>query len=384
MLKPLRVGIIGANWTLTHHAPAWRLLPGVEVAAVCTSRQETAEAAAAKGGIPKAYWNVDEMAADPDLDIIDVGTKPSQRYDMVISALNNGKHVYNCLPFAVNSERANHMADLARSKGLVGVVDAQWRWAPAVRRMKELIDDGAIGDFFTATIHLQLPLYDVDGHVYTMCSYSPTTLPYYWLSDSTSGASAWRNFGSHTILNLMYLFGEVDEIVGVQETFVKHMNLPDGTELDPDTADFGLALVKFKKRGLANINVSWAMADAPGYYLEICGSKGRLVARDAVTGFCDTTTTLYQGDASIGPLGANGHMVDIPDRLYEVAGTTFSKTNPQIFTGPLAALFSDMVDAIRDGGREGSPSFAEAAHAHRAVEAAVRSMTTKSWEKVDV
>jgi predicted dehydrogenase len=383
MLKPLKIGIIGANWTLTHHAPAWRLLPGVEVAAICTAHKETAEAAAAKAGIPKAYWNVEEMVADPDLDIIDVGTKPSQRYDMVVSALNHGKHVYNCLPFAVDSGKADHMADLARQKGLVGVVDAQWRWAPAIRRMKELIDEGAIGDFFTATIHLQLPLYDVNGHVYTMCSYSENTQPYYWLSDSTSGASAWRNFGSHTILNLMYLFGAVDEIVGVQETFVKHMNLPDGTELHPDTADFGLALVKFRKRGLANINVSWAMADAPGYYLEVCGSKGRLVARDSITGFCDTPTTLYQGDASIGMLGANGGMVDIPDRLYEVEGTTFSKTSPQIFTGPLAALFSDMVGAIRDGGREGSPSFAEAAHAHRAVEAAVRSMTTKSWEKVD-
>jgi len=383
MLKPLKIGIIGANWTLTHHAPAWRLLPGVEVAAICTAHKETAEAAAAKAGIPKAYWSVEEMVADPDLDIIDVGTKPSQRYDMVVSALNNGKHVYNCLPFAVDSEKAGHMADLARKKGLVGVVDAQWRWAPAIRRMKELIEEGAIGDFFTATIHLQLPLYDVNGHVYTMCSYSENTQPYYWLSDSTSGASAWRNFGSHTILNLMYLFGEVDEIVGVQETFVEHMNLPDGTELHPDTADFGLALVKFRKRGLANINVSWAMADAPGYYLEVCGSKGRLVARDSITGFCDTPTTLYQGDASIGMLGANGGMVDIPDRLYEVEGTTFSKTSPQIFTGPLAALFSDMVGAIRDGEREGSPSFAEAAHAHRAVEAAVRSMTTKSWEKVD-
>lgn len=381
MTKPLKVGIIGANWTLNHHGPAWRLLPDVEVAAVCTAHQETAEAAAAEHGIPKAYWNVDEMLADPDLDIIDVGTKPSQRYDMVIAALERGKHVYNCLPFATDAAKATHMADLARAKGLVGVVDAQWRWTPAIRRMKELIDEGAIGDFFTATIHLQLPLYVVDGAVYTMCTQSQTTRPYHWLADASSGASAWRNFGSHTILNLMFLFGEIDEIVGVQETFVKELTFPDGTVLHPDTSDFGLALVKFKNRGLANINVSWAMPDAPGYYLEVCGSRGRLVARDA--GFCDISTTLYQGDASIGPLGANGKMVDIPDRLYEVDGTTFSKAEAPIFTAPLAALFSDMVRTIRDDRAEGSPSFAEAAHAHRAVEAAVRSMETGRWEKVD-
>jgi predicted dehydrogenase len=261
------------------------------------------------------------------------------------------------------------------------VVDAQWRWTPAIRRMKELIEEGAIGDFFTATIHLQLPLYDVDGATYTMCTQSHATKPYHWMADSRSGASAWRNFGTHTILNLMYLFGEVDEIIGVQETFVKELRFPDGTVLHPDTDDFGLALVKFRGGGLANINVSWAMADAPGYYLEVCGSNGRLVARDG--GFCDATTTLYRGDASIGPLGANGAMVDLPERLFEVAGTRFSQDNPPLFTVPIGALMEDMVGTIRVGGTRASPSFADAAHAHRAVEAAVRSMQSGKWEKID-
>ena len=43
----LRVGIISAAWGTFAHLPAWRAVPGVEVTAVCTSRQETAEAAAA-------------------------------------------------------------------------------------------------------------------------------------------------------------------------------------------------------------------------------------------------------------------------------------------------------------------------------------------------
>ena len=44
--RPLRVGIISANWSLRVHGPAWRRIKGVEVAAICTAHQEMAEAAA--------------------------------------------------------------------------------------------------------------------------------------------------------------------------------------------------------------------------------------------------------------------------------------------------------------------------------------------------
>ncbi|WP_429579505.1 Gfo/Idh/MocA family protein [Paraburkholderia youngii] len=110
------------------HGSAWRLLPDVEVAAVCTAHRETAEAAAKAFGVPRAYWDVADLVADPTLDIIDVGSRPSYRYDMVMAALNAGKHVYDALPFAVDTEHALAQSELAAKKGLVGVVDAQFRW----------------------------------------------------------------------------------------------------------------------------------------------------------------------------------------------------------------------------------------------------------------
>jgi predicted dehydrogenase len=377
MARKLKVGIVGANWTLNVHAPAWRMLPDIEVAAICTSREETARAAATKSGIERAYWNVAEMVADPDLDIIDIGTKPVLRYDMVMMALAADKHVYNCLPFATDLAKAEAMRDAARSRGLVGAVDAQWRWTPAIRRMKEMIDEGAIGRFFTATIHLQMPLYAHDGFVYTLCAIGGGGTPYPWLAEESSGASAWRNFGSHTILCLMYLFGEIEEIVGVSDTFVKELHFADGTRVRPQTPDFASALLRFRNGGTANINVSWAMADAPGFYLEVCGSNGRLVSREP--GFCDAGATLYHGEPATTPTGDN---VDLPDRLFEVEGTNFSKTNLPPMMMPISALFSDMARVIRTGAGDASPSFADAAHAHAAVEAAVRSERTGRWERV--
>ena len=129
--QTLRVGIISANWSLKVHGAAWRLLPGIEVAAVCTAHQETAEAAAKAFNVPKAYWNFEEMVADPGLDIIDVGTRPSFRHAMVMAALRNGKHVYDALPFAMGVAAADEMHQAQRARGVVGVVDAQFRWVPA-------------------------------------------------------------------------------------------------------------------------------------------------------------------------------------------------------------------------------------------------------------
>lgn len=377
-----KVGVVGKNWTLLVHAPAWRMLPGVEVHAICTAHRETAEAAAKASQIPRAYWNFEEMASDPELTIIDIGTKPVLRYDMVVTALKAGKHVYNCIPFATSLEQARHMRDLQQSQGRVGVVDAQFRWVPAFRRLKEMITEGALGELFQATLHIQLPLIAYDELVYPYSAHSSGgAAPYLWLADAASGGSAWRNFGSHAVLNLMDLFGEIEEAVGLTATCVREWKMPGGQVLHPDTADFGVALLRFRSGGFANVNVSWCSADGPGYFLELHGSRGRFVLRDP--SFLDApTATLYYGDTRLrdhtGPVGGP---VEIPARLYEVPGTLFSKTNAWPFVLTLGCLFADMLQAIEQR-REGSPSFAEAAHAHAVVEAVERSMQTRAWVRI--
>lgn len=380
--QKLKVGIIGANWTLLAHAPAWRLLPNVEVAAICTAHQETAEEAARTHGIPRAYWDFHEMAQDRDLHIIDVGTQPALRYDMVMAALDAGKHVYNCLPFAVDVQKAEAMRNLQKKKGVVGVVDAQFRWVPAVRRLKEMIAEGRLGDFYQATIHVQMPLLAYDGYVYPYCVQSASTKPYRWLGDAKSGGSAWRNFGSHTMLNLIYLFGPIEEVIGLTATCCKQWKLTDGSTITPDTADFGAALVRFRDGGFANINVSWSATDAGGYFLEVLGSRGRFVVRDP--SFADApTATLYHGDSRLRDHSKEiGSFVELPDRLFQVPGTPFSRSLCPPFAMPMAAMFTDMIGAIREG-REGSPSFEEATHVHRAVEAVMQSERTRAWVKLE-
>ncbi|MSQ24656.1 MAG: gfo/Idh/MocA family oxidoreductase, partial [Chloroflexi bacterium] len=67
--RPLRLGVVGANptvgWASRTHLPALLALPEYELTAVCTTKQESAEAAAQKYDAHKAYWNFRDLVNDP-------------------------------------------------------------------------------------------------------------------------------------------------------------------------------------------------------------------------------------------------------------------------------------------------------------------------------
>jgi predicted dehydrogenase len=138
-----KVGIISANWGVQAHLPAWRTLrDDIEVTAICTAHRETA---ARNHDIARPFWDYRAMCADPDLNIIDCGTRPSLRYDMVKRVLGHDKHVYDGIPFAMDLGQARDMLSLQRARKKVGVIDAFIQAIPAVLRMKEMIEEGCPG-----------------------------------------------------------------------------------------------------------------------------------------------------------------------------------------------------------------------------------------------
>lgn len=381
--KPVRVGIVGANWSLKVHGSAWRLLPGVEVAAVCTAHRETAEAAAAQFGIGKAYWDVAQMAADPELDIIDVGSRPAYRYDMVMAALQAGKHVYNALPFAVDLAKARAMFEAQRARRRVGVVDAQFRWVPAALHMKALVEQGYLGRPQGFNIQLLLPLMAHDGHVYPHAVWPEGGVsPYLWLGDPASGASAWRNFGSHSLLLLRHLWGEVEEVAGQLQTGIDTWHLPDGSVIRPATADLGVATLRLANGAIGSLQCGWAVPDGPVLRVELWGDRGRLLLTDPTFGD-GISARLYAGDARKRAFGAEaGAWLEIPEALYRVPGTPFDKASAPPYMVSMTRLFADMLEAVRES-REGSPSFEEAWRTQRVIEAMSLSHQARRWIKVD-
>lgn len=378
-----RVGIIGANWTLKVHGTAWRMLPDVEVAAVCTAHQDTAEAAARLFGIPKAYWDVKDLCADPDIDIIDVGSRPAFRFDMVMQALHGGKHVYNALPFALDNARARQQAALADAKGLVGVVDAQFRWVPAAMHMIELVQGGYLGTPLGFSAQLLLPLRNHDGFLYPHSAYPEGGIdPYKWLADPESGGSGWRNFGTHMTLLLMPLLGRVQSACGTDVRGIDRWTLPDGSALDVGTADLGCGVLRMQNGTIGTIQTGWAVADGPGVRLELWGTAGRLVYTDPTFGD-GISASLYAGQPEPFEYGkSSGQWLETPERLYQVPGTGFTRESAPPYMVSMGWMFHDMLEAIEHR-RAPSPSFDEAAHAHAVVEAVVESGRSGRWVDIE-
>lgn len=380
MADKLKVGIISANWSLKVHGAAWRRIEGVEVAAICTSRQETAERAAREHDIPKAYWSHEEMSADPDLDIIDVGTRPSFRFPMVMAALRNGKHVYDALPFATSLANAEAMRDAQKAAGVVGVVDAQFRWAPHAQQMKAMIDAGFIGRPLGFNVQLMLPLIVANGKAYPYSAYSEHTDPYYWLAEKSSGGSAWRNFATHSLLFLTHLIGPVEEATGMLTTGVPEWHLPNGEVLRPETHDLGSATLRMANGAIGSLQAGWCVPDTEGWRVEIWGDRGRLLLVDDSFGNFPSAR-LYAGDGRLLTYGQRTCAeVTVDPALYAVPGMANTSAEPRPFAA-MDWMFKHMVDAIHSG-TEGSPSFTEAAAVHRVVEAVERADIERRWVRV--
>jgi predicted dehydrogenase len=362
----LRVGIISANWGTFAHLPAWRSVPGVEVVAVCTSRPETAEAAAKKFGIERPFWDAQLMTADPGIDIVDCGTRPSIRHSMVLSALRNGKHVYNGIPFAANIDQARELREAWRTSGKVAVVDGFSQWLPAHRRAKEMMEEGLLGRPFAGACSFNLSLFN-KPHPH---------FPYNWFWQGGLGVSALRNLGSHALHMVVFMFGEVEEVVAHDGQLLDEWQFPDGKVITPETNDFACLLMHMKNGMLMQLQVSWSATLASGWSLDAFGSNGRFVA-SAPSFPTSRDTTLLAGTLAGGRLDA----VQMPQRLLETSEITIgAEVEPQP-AYPMALSMNRMVQAIRGEG-SASPDFEQAWLVERVLEAASHSSAEKRWVRI--
>jgi predicted dehydrogenase len=358
----IRVGIISANWGVTAHLPAWRANPDVEVVAICTAHRATAEAAAAAHKIPKVFWDYRKMAEDAEVDVVDVGTRPSLRYDMCMTSLRAGKHGYAGVPFAATIEHAHTLKDAQLKSQRVGVIDAYSEYLPPFVFAKEMIDEGTLGELFSFNCVLQMSLFN-----------TPTsTFPYNWFWDRSYGCSALRNLGSHALNLLYYFFGEIEEVIAQDEMCLKEWRFVDnGQTRQPQVEDTATVLLRLRNGGIGTFSTSWSAVAGPGYMLDLFGSKGRMLLSGTIMPATDTKLFHAKlGDTTL-------REIPIPDRLKAQEGISMTAAAP----GPqfaMALAFAEMVRAIRQGG-DARPSFSQGCHVHAVIEAAHKSAQERRW-----
>lgn len=264
------MGIVGASargsWGSRAHIPALAALDRFELAAVATTRQETADAAARQFSIPLAFGDPREMAMHAEVDIVSVCVRVPAHAEIVHAALAAGKHVYCEWPLGRDTGEAEEMLVAARGSGAVHATGLQARSSPLLRFVRDQIGSGAIGTVRSVAA----------SHSCDWMSRPPASMAY--LQDVASGAHFLSINGGHLIDTVIWLLGDFERLTAVTRTSLLMLTLADTGETISRTSPDQVAIAGVLSQGaVASVRLSGASSPGTGIRLEINGDLGDLV-----------------------------------------------------------------------------------------------------------
>ncbi len=162
----LRYGIIStARIALNRHIPAARESPNSEIVAISSRDEQKAREAAREYRIPRWYGSYDELLLDEDVDAVINPLPNSMHCEWTVRAAEAGKHILCEKPLAVTVDEARRMIDAATANDVLLVEAFTHRWNPHLRRARELVAHGGIGQVTSVHSAFTFPVAQPQGNV---------------------------------------------------------------------------------------------------------------------------------------------------------------------------------------------------------------------------
>ena len=348
--EPIRVGVIGTGFGASLHLSALRDNPDFATVTICSRRPERARAAALDHGIPSHRSDFRELVRDDGVDAVIVASPPHLHHAMAIAALEEGKHVLCEKPMARNLAEARDMLRIAERVGSVAMINNQLRFLPVRVRIRELIDEGYIGEPHAATIV-----------VHRSSLNDPDDRPWGWLMEQEKAGGMLGATGAHYLDALRWWFGEVKAVAGAVSTMVRQRRLPDSSAMGKVDADDNFAVIlRFASGALGTIHVTATAGHEGDEEITLSGSEGTLQIRQG------RLWGARRGEFSLSEL-------PVPDRLSAgfVPGGHF-------LVQPTALLLRSWASAIRERS-PASPSFADGVKTQELIDGVFRSSQQGRW-----
>ncbi|MFF2378323.1 Gfo/Idh/MocA family protein [Streptomyces xiamenensis] len=195
--SPIRWGIVATGSIAAAVTADIMAMPDAEVVAVGSRTEESARRFAERFSLPRAYGSWRELAEDPQVDVVYVATPHSAHHAAVRTALLAGKPVLCEKPFTLNAAEAGALVALARERG-VFLMEAMWMYCnPAIRRITELVRDGAIGEIRSVNAEFGL---------------AGPIPPEHRLRDPALGGGALLDLGVYPVSFAQLLLGEPEHV----------------------------------------------------------------------------------------------------------------------------------------------------------------------------
>jgi predicted dehydrogenase len=283
--KILHVGMIGYNFMGKAHSNAWRQAPrffdlpaDVCMHTICGRSAEGVEKARAQLGWERASTDWRAVVSDPEIDIVDICTPNDSHAEIAIEAARQGKAILCEKTLAMDVPQCEAMVAAVKKARVVNMVCHNYRRIPAIALAKRMIEDGAIGE----------RIYHFRAR-YAQDWITDPSFPLVWrLQSKVAGSGSHGDIGAHIIDLGRYLVGEIKEVCGLMETFVKERPLMEqtggglsakaGKKMGKVTVDDAVSWIgRFKNGAVANLEATrFAQGRKNHITLEVNGSKGSL------------------------------------------------------------------------------------------------------------
>src|ERR1700724_2099234 len=355
----IRVGIVGASarrgFASIAHIPALKALPQFDFVAVCTGRQQSAEAAARHYGVPLAFSEPAKLAQHPDVDLVTVSVKVPDHYQPVMAAIEAGKHVYCEWPLGRNTDEAIRMRDAATGRGIPHAVGLQGQVSPAINYTKDLIADGYVGRVLSATMIGCAP------------NWGPS-IDRAYQADFANGANLLTITGGHTIDALCYCLGEFRELAAFVVSQRDRIPVEETDELIAKTSPDQLVVNGIVGDGtVVSFQIRGGMNRGTAFLFEIHGDQGDLQLTP--------TSRASMQRQELNVRGARGDEKELAELPIPVKYRSVPEGIAPDSRYNAAQLYARLAESIQDG-KPVSPGFDAAVTRHRLLDAIVRASET--------
>ena len=207
-MKDLRWGFIGCGEVCElKSGPAFAEVENSTVVAVMSRTEKKARSYAERHGVPRWYTDAQELIDDPDVNAVYVATPPSSHATYAIMAMKAGKPVYVEKPLASNYEDCIRVNRISEQTGIPCFVAYYRRNLPYFQKVKQLVEQGTIGDVINVQIRFSWPPRPLDyAH--------PESLPWRLKAD-IAGGGYFYDLAPHQIDLLQDMFGMILEARGI-------------------------------------------------------------------------------------------------------------------------------------------------------------------------
>jgi predicted dehydrogenase len=161
----LGMGVIGYGYWGPNIVRNFNSVEGAKVISICDSNRNMLNKAGKNHPGISATTDVNDVIASPDIDAVAIITPVSTHFELARKVLQNGKHVFVEKPFTSTAAQAEELVELAEKKNLKIMVDHTFLFTGAVRKIKELIDQGTLGRLYyydSTRVNLGLFQHDVN------------------------------------------------------------------------------------------------------------------------------------------------------------------------------------------------------------------------------